>query len=93
MNKVETYDQYRHIYADPLDETSTLLHSSSGFKIVNGEDLSEADAKVLVSSLYEESKTLGSSYYDKLLNLDNGYAELVITFADGKKLNRVIYIV
>ena len=86
MKKVEIYDQYKEVIVD-----GTLVHPSSGFTLVEGEDLTESDAKVLVNSLYENSKTLGSSYYDKLVNIDNGYAELVITFADGKKLNRVIY--
>lgn len=93
MKRVETYDQYKAIYENPEDPTSTLLHPSSGYTVVNGEDLDESNAIDLVTSLYEESKSLGSSYYDKLVNLAGGYAELVINFADGKRLTRVISVV
>ena len=93
MKRVETYDQYKAIYGDPSDYTSTLIHPSSGFTTVNGEVLTESEAVALVNSLYEDSKTLGKSYSDKLINLEGGYAELTIDFTDGKKLTRVISIV
>lgn len=84
--KVLIYDQY----ATVNDENGKILHLSSGSTKVEAENLSDEQAKLKVSELYEHSKSLGS-YADKLIKLENGYAELTIIFADKKKLNRVIY--
>ena len=108
MKKVEIYDQYNAVYSvsgsdqlqtvnlmpgEALKPTLTLVHPNSGFVTVEGTNLTDEEAQNLVISLYEYSKTIGSSYSDKIINLENSYAELQIEFADGKKLNRVIYTV
>lgn len=81
-------------YMESLDTNRyTLVHPSSGFTTVEATDLTEAEAKNVVESLYNIAKVSGISCADKIVNLDNNYAEVVITFADGKKLNRVIYAV
>jgi len=106
--KVEIYDQYKDIYldktTDKLTEVSTvvgqsidlnrytLVHSGVGSTTVIGENLSLEEACDLVTTTYLDSKTLGVSYDDKLLKLNEGYAELMINFNDGKVLTRVIYI-
>lgn len=108
MKKVEIYDQYSPVFSDPnqnnalvtpvlgrfdtLDPNLTLVHPSSGFSVVKAAGLTESAAIQLVNDLYEEAKTAGTSYTDKIIKLNEGYAELKIEFADGKKLNRVIYI-
>lgn len=79
-------------YRETLDTSRyTLVHSSSASTITKGQNLTKEQAADLVTNLYVESQTLGTRYDDKLLNLNNGYAELVIHFDDGKVLNRVIY--
>ena len=108
MKNVEIYDQYLNVYLDDqtnnlsllnlnyneeLDNSRyTLVHHSSGFTLTKGENLNLNQAINLVSSIYLESQTLGESYEDLKINLNDGYAELLISFEDGKKLNRVIYI-
>jgi|688.fasta_scaffold2636291_1 hypothetical protein len=92
MKKVEIYDQYRAVYSDPNDST-TLIHPPEGSSITVGENLLEEDALQIVSHFYETSKLLGTSYVDVNVDLAKGYAELRITFLDGKILTRVIYIV
>jgi hypothetical protein len=82
MKTVEIYDNY----------TSTIMEQCTGFMVVKGTNLSEQDAKIMVESLYNESKELGN-YTDKLVNLEQSYAELNIDLPDGRNLNRVIYTV
>jgi len=84
--KVLVYDQYSAVH----DENGKILHLSSGSTNTVSENLSQEEAINKVKEIYEESKKLGS-YLDKLVKLDKGYAEIVIIFADKKKLNRVIY--
>lgn len=86
MKKIEIYDQYSNVYED---DGVTLLHPSSGFTTFIG-NFDDAAALTEVESLYNESKALGT-YEDKIVLLDKGYAELVITFDDKRRLNRVIY--
>lgn len=86
MKKVYFYDQYSRV----LDENGTLLHPSSGFTLVKGEQLDDNQANTLVEQLYNDSKTLGT-YTDKLVKLNEGYAELVIEFPDKRRLTRCIY--
>lgn len=69
----------------------TLVHAASGMTTVQATDLTPEEAITAVESLYNVAKISGVSYTDKILKLDEGYAELIITFSDGKKLNRVIY--
>lgn len=88
MKKVIIYDQYSNVFAE---DGVTLLHASSGNSYIAGEFSSLEEAKASVESFYNNSKLLGN-YEDKSVNLDKGYAELKVDFADGKKLNRVIYI-
>jgi len=106
--KVEIYDQYKDIYLDnttnKLTEVSTvvgqpidterykLVHSGVGSTTVISEDITMEEACDLVTTVYLESRTLGISYDDKLLKLNEGYAELMINFEDGRILNRVIYL-
>jgi len=79
-------------YRDVLDTSRyTLVHSSSAITKTVGENLTKEQAADLVTNLYVESQALGAKYDDKLLNLNNGYAELIVYFDDGKVLNRVIY--
>lgn len=87
MKSVEIYDQFSNVY-----DTNgvTLLHVSSGYTIKKGIFNSQQEANELVYDLYEESKLLGT-YEDRIIKLNEGYAELKITFSDGRKLNRVIY--
>lgn len=81
-------------YNETLDTNRyTLVHPSSGFTTVEATDLSEFEALSVVENLYEVAKATGVSYTDKIIKLEQGYAELVINFADGKRLNRVIYTV
>jgi len=87
MKQVEIYDQYSEVY-----DGTTLVHGGSGFTLVKGTFDNLEDAKSSVENLYNSSKLLGS-YEDKYVNFDRGYAELKINFADGRKLNRVIYII
>lgn len=75
----------------PQDPRYTLMYGNSSTEVVVDSNLSLEDANNLVTSTYEESKSLGASYADKRINLDEGYAELTITYPDGKRLNRVIY--
>ena len=108
MKNVEIYDQYANVYLNKqtneltvlnltynevLDTNLyTLVHSSSGFVTSKGEDLNIESALSLVEELYVESQNLGESYQEKNINLENGYVEMIISFNDGKKLDRVIYI-
>ena len=69
----------------------TLVHAASGFTAVEATDLTLQEAKTVVENLYNVAKATGTSYTDKLVKLDESYAEVVITFSDGKRLNRVIY--
>lgn len=69
----------------------TLVHPAVGMTTVEATDLTRSEALAVVESLYNVAKLSGVSYTDKLVKLDEGYAELVITFSDGKRLNRVIY--
>lgn len=71
----------------------TLVHAGSGFTTVEATNLTETQAFSVVENLYNGSKTMGSSCTNKIVKLEQGYAEVVITFADGKRLNRVIYTV
>jgi len=82
MKQVEIYDNY----------TSTIVTECTGFTTVQGTNLTDADAKVMVEFLYNEAKSLGP-YVDKIIKLDQGYAELKIDLPAGKSLNRVIYTV
>lgn len=107
MKQIEIYDSYPPVYRDNtdnelkvvytkhreiLDTTRyTLVHPSSGAsEFFESEDIIEAYS--FVATLYEDSKNLGNSYIDRLIKPEDGYAELVIHFNDGKILNRVIYI-
>lgn len=79
-------------YNEPLDTSRyTLVHAGSGFTTVEATDLTENEAATVVENLYNIAKATGVSYTDKIIQLDKGYAEVVINFADGKRLNRVIY--
>jgi len=80
MKKIQIYDNYK----------STIPEQCIGVVEIKGTNLSDADAKTLVESLYNESKNLGS-YTDKLINFEQHYAELNIDLPDGRNLNRVIY--
>jgi len=87
MKQVEVYDQYSNVYdADGV----SLLHISNGSTSVVGTFDTQEEANEIVKELYRDSKTLGS-YTDKIIKIDEGYAELVIVFADKKRLNRVIF--
>lgn len=108
MKNVEIYDQYLNVYLDnqtnnltllnlnhneELDNSRyTLVHPSSGFTSIKAENIHVEDAVNLVESLYLESKNLGESYEDFSINLNEGYAEILIKFPNGEHLNRVIYI-
>ena len=79
-------------YMETLDTNRyTLVHASSGFTSIEATDLTDAEARTVVESLYNVAKATGVSCTDKIVNLDQNYAEVVITFADGKRLNRVIH--
>jgi len=83
---VEIYDQYRNV----LNEDGTLLHNSESSSSVQGTFSTAAEAVHKVTELYEQSKALGT-HADRIVDLSKGYAELLITFPDKRKLNRVIY--
>ena len=87
--KVEIYDQYKDVYAA---DGVTLLHKSEGSTTGHGEFITPAEVTAKVTELYNESKTLGETF-DISVDLSKGYAELIIKFADGKTLQRVIYTV
>lgn len=89
MKQVEIYDQFSNVYDA---DGETLLHASQGSVSIQGNFDTLEEAVTLVTSLYEDSKTLGT-YSDKIVKLNEGYAELNIEFADGRKLCRVIYTV
>lgn len=106
--KVEIYDQYKEIWLDNITnqltevatvvgqavdtERYTLMFSGVGTTTVVAQNLNHEEACNLVTSLYVESTALGASYDDKRIRLNEGYAELLINFENGKKLNRVIYL-
>ena len=105
--RVEIYDQFSPVYLNPLtnervvgdppygverDPNLTLEHPSVGTTTVEATDLTEAEALSVVSNLYEIAKAEGASYTDRIVKLDTGYAEVAIEYADGRHLNRVIYI-
>lgn len=71
----------------------TLVHNSDASTVVMGSNLSNEEANKLVTELYIESLALGVKVDEKIINLNEGYAEMVITFNDGKVLNRVIHVV
>jgi hypothetical protein len=80
-------------YNEELDTSRyTLTHSSSGFVTLKGTNLNTEDALNLVETLYTESQNFGQDYQEKNINLEKGYVEIVISFENGKFLNRVIYI-
>jgi len=56
-------------------------------------NLDDVTAHSFVTTLYEDSKNLGSSYIDRLIKPEDGYAEMIIYFNDGRVLNRVILLV
>jgi hypothetical protein len=87
MKQVEIYDQFNNVYDT---DGVTLLHASNGSTSVEGSFETQEEANQLVETLYNDSKELGS-YTDKIVKLNEGYAELVIVFADKRRLNRVIY--
>lgn len=105
--KVKIYDQYKDIYYDnvlnklttvhttvgqPVDDSRyVLVHAGIGTTVVEGTNLTPEQAYNLVTDLYVESQALGQSFDDKLINLNIGYAEMVIYFDDGRILNRVIF--
>jgi len=70
----------------------TLVHGASAIVTTQATDLTQPEAIAVVENLYNVAKATGVSYTDKIIKLDEGYAELVINFSDGKRLNRVIYI-
>lgn len=70
----------------------TLVHLGIGESYNVEECNSFEEACNSVTNLYVEAKNLGVNYDDKLLKLNEGYAELIIYFSDGKILNRVIFI-
>jgi hypothetical protein len=83
----------QHHRGETLDTSRyTLVHPAVGVTTVEATDLTTQEAIQAVESLYNVAKVSGTSYEDKLVKLDKGYAELVINFSDGKRLNRVIYI-
>lgn len=82
LNYKETVDTSRY----------TLVHQSSGFSTIEAEDLTETEAVIAVANLYNTAKVTGVSCTDKLVKLDEAYAEVLITFSDGRRLCRVIYI-
>lgn len=86
---VEIYDQY----ATLLNAEGTKFKAGPGSTVIKGENLFLEDAKVLVNQLYQESKTLGSSYEDIIIQLDRGYAELKILFADKTENNRLVRVI
>jgi len=86
--QVEIYDQFLRVE----NEDGTLLHANSGSAYIAGEFNSQEEANKFVTSEYKKSKLLGQSDKDKIIKLNEGYAELLITFADKKELNRVIWI-
>lgn len=84
---VEIYNQYYAVY----DENKTLIHPSSGYTLIDSHNLSEPEAKNRVMELYNQAKNLGVQTNEKLVSQEKGYAEITITFEDGKILNKIIY--
>jgi hypothetical protein len=83
----------QHYRGETLDTSRyTLVHAASSVVTEQAVDLTQEEAIAAVESLYNVAKVSGVSYEDKLIKLNEGYAELVINFSDGKRLNRVIYI-
>ena len=81
-------------YKETLDTSRyTLVHPASGFTVTHGTDLTQEQANNLVTQLYVDSLSQGTKIDEKLIKLNEGYAEVIIYFADGKVLNRVIYAV
>jgi len=90
-NQLTTLDIQWH-KGETLDTSRyTLIHSASASTVTQATDLTPEEAITAVESLYNVAKVSGVSYTNKLLRLNEGYAELVINFSDGKRLNRVIY--
>ena len=82
----------QHHRGETLDTSRyTLVHGASSSTTVEATDLTFEEAKTVVENLYNVAKATGVSYTDRTIDYDKGYAELVINFSDGKKLNRVIY--
>ena len=69
-----------------------LENKISGFVTLKGTNLNTEDALNLVQELYIESQNLGKNYQEKNIDLEKGYVEMIISFENGKFLNRVIYI-
>jgi hypothetical protein len=86
QTSIEIYDQFLTV----KDENDTIVHSSSSAKLKRGIFKNIEEAKEAVKIIYEETKLLGN-YEDIIVNFDELYVELLINFADGRNLNRVIY--
>jgi hypothetical protein len=71
----------------------TITHLGIGETYVVEECNSFEEACNSVTNLYLEAKNIGINYDDKLLKFNEGYAELIIYFNDGRILNRVIFTV
>jgi hypothetical protein len=80
------------LYKETLDTSRyTLIHPSSGGTVTHGKDLAQEQAYDLVTQLYVDSLLQGVKVDEKIINLNQGYAEIVIYFDNGRVLNRVIY--
>ena len=89
MKQVKIYDQYQHVLSD---DGTTYVHTASAFETVEGTFNTLQEASDFVTAKYNESKGLGTTQ-DRIINLAQGYAELVVTLTDGtsRRFTRVIY--
>lgn len=87
MKKVGTHDQFNIV----LNEDGTVMHTSSAFDAVHGEDLSEQDAISLVNTIYNNTKLVGS-IEDVVNKLEEGYAELNVSLPDKRNFRRYIFV-
>lgn len=89
MKQVKIYDQYQKVLSE---DGTTFLHTASAFETVEGTFNTLQEASDFVAAKYNETKGLGTTQ-DKIINLAQGYAELVVTLTDGtnRRFTRVIY--
>lgn len=88
MKKVIIHDHYMRI----KDEQGNVLHEVQQSDTVALNNATFAQACDKVSEIFGESKFLGESYETLIDQSELGLVQVIVNFADGRKLRRIIYL-
>lgn len=86
MKRLETLDTFKEVKKDNI-----ILHQYNIVTTVVNENVSDDKIEHEFLKLLNESKLLGKNVEVNILKEYKNYADLTITFDDGKILNRIIY--